>query len=291
VLPDFDLTLALGAWKFAHVLMPAAAKMGMLHRVDIGNAGQPDATQLLGTPVLTPPPADAHKYRGGLVAVVGGAMPGAASLASEACLRGGAGYVRLSAARPARASQAIVQTSDATFDKAKAVLVGPGLGRDEAARELLEQALRAGVPTVADADALWLLATRERGALPAPAIITPHEGEFAHMFGDGEGSKLDRARSAARAGSVVVYKGPDTVIAAPDGRAVVAPRSSTWLSTAGTGDVLAGLCASRLAVTADPFTAACQAVWLHGEAARLAGPAFAADDLITHIPQAIANCL
>ncbi|HEX7822389.1 MAG TPA: NAD(P)H-hydrate dehydratase, partial [Sphingobium sp.] len=93
-----------------------------------------------------------------------------------------------------------------------------------------------------------------------------------------------RARAAARhANAVVVLKGRDSVIAAPDGRARLATGLSTWLSTAGTGDVLAGLCAARLAVTGDPFRAACEAVWIHGDAARRAGAAFAADDLIPYL--------
>ncbi len=130
----------------------------------------------------------------------------------------------------------------------------------------------------------------------APAIMTPHEGEFARLFGAGDGSeianKIDRTRAAAaKAGSVVVHKGPDTVIAAPDGRSIVAPPASSWLSTAGTGDILAGLCAARLAVTGDAFAAACEAVWLHGEAARRAGAAFIADDLIAQIRPALASRL
>jgi hydroxyethylthiazole kinase-like uncharacterized protein yjeF len=287
-LPDYALTLALGAWKPAHYLMPAAAAMGALHRVEIGVAAVPGAARVLTRPALRAPSAEAHKYRRGLVQVVGGAMPGAASLAAEAALRAGAGYIRLSSDAPARASHAIVQSREPAFEKAKAVLVGPGLGRDAAAWERLSQALAANVPVVADADALWLLGEKA-AEVPPPAIVTPHQGEFDRMFGAGEGSKLDRARAAAaRSGSVVVYKGPDTVIAAPDGRAILAPRASTWLSTAGTGDVLAGLCAARLAVIGDPFTAACEAVWLHGEAARLAGAAFAADDLVPQVPSALA---
>jgi hydroxyethylthiazole kinase-like uncharacterized protein yjeF len=290
--PDYDLTLALGARKFAHVLMPAAAKMGSVQLVDIGVEPQFGAARMLAWGKISRPAADAHKYKRGLVVVVGGAMPGAASLAAEACARGGAGYVRLSAPEPVRASHAIVQARQPDFTKAKAVLVGPGLGRDDAKQALLEQALRSGVPTVADGDALWWLAKTGSDVLPKPAIMTPHEGEFAGLFGDLAGTKVERARAAAaRSGSIIVYKGPDTVIAAPDGRIVVSPQSSTWLSTAGSGDVLAGLCASRLAVGEDPFEAACEAVWLHGEAARLAGPTFAADDLIMHIPQAMAACL
>lgn len=291
-LPTCYLTLALGAWKYAHWATPAAAEMGMVRLVDIGIASQPGAAQVLARPALSPPGTQAHKYLRGLVAVVGGAMAGAAGLAAEACARGGCGYVRLSAAAPVRASHAIVQLREPDFAKAKAVLVGPGLERDEAAWRRLAEALGSAVPVVADADALWLLGEKGRGVLPAPAILTPHEGEFSEMFPNGQGSKVDRARQAAEAsGSVIVYKGPDTVIAAPDGRATIAPSASSWLSTAGTGDVLAGLCASRLAVAGDPFEAACQAVWLHGEAARLAGPAFAADDLVAHLPQAIAACL
>ena len=119
--------------------------------------------------------------------------------------------------------------------------------------------------------------------------MTPHEGEFRRLFGDLPGSKIDRACAAARSsGTVVVYKGPDSVIAAPDGRVAMAGGATPWLSTAGTGDVLAGLAAGRLAVTGDPFRAACEAVWLHGDAARRCRPAFVADDLLAALPAAIA---
>jgi hydroxyethylthiazole kinase-like uncharacterized protein yjeF len=139
---------------------------------------------------------------------------------------------------------------------------------------------------VLDADALNLLAGK---AIPPGAVLTPHEGEFVRLFGQLPGNKIDRAAGAARqSGAIIVYKGSDTVIAAPDGRAAVADNGSPWLSTAGTGDVLAGLVAGRLAVTHDGFRAACEAVWLHGEAARRAGPAFIADDLLATLPAAIA---
>lgn len=291
-MPHYDLTLALGAWKPAHFLMPAAARTGTVKLVPIGVEAVAGAARVLARPTLRAPEADAHKYRRGLVAVVGGAMIGAAALAAEAAARAGAGYVRLSGAQPARASHAIVQAREPDFDKAKAILVGPGLGRDEDGWQLLGRALRSGVPTVADADALWLLADKGQGDLPSPAIVTPHEGEFSRLFGHSTDTKIASARSAAaRIGGVVVYKGPDTIIAAPHGRVALAPAASTWLSTAGTGDVLAGLCAARLAVSGDPFVAACEAVWLHGEAARLAGAAFVADDLIGHVPAALAACL
>lgn len=287
--PHFGTCIALGAYKPAHLLQPAAGHMGRMVLADIGIA-VPSAVHRLGAPLLSAPVAQAHKYTRGLVAVVAGDMIGASCLSAEAAARSGAGYVRLLANGPVpRMSHAIVQQASLDFNRAKAILVGPGLGRDHAAWERLAAAATAGVPMVADADALWLFADMGLGDLPSPAIVTPHEGEFQRLFGDLPGSKIDRALAAARrSGAVVVYKGADSVIAAPDGRAAVASGASPWLSTAGTGDVLAGLCAGRLAVTGNPFQAACEAVWLHGEAARRAGAAFVADDLLAALPAAIA---
>ncbi len=291
-IPNYRLTIALGALKPAHLLQPAAAQMGQVVLADIGILAS-DRVVRLAPPVIEAPTSDAHKYRRGLVAVVAGTMPGAAILSAEASARSGAGYVRLFADQTLPGvSHAIVQGQSLEFDRAKAVLVGPGLGRDVEAWERLIRALKSGIPIVADADALWLLAEMGCADLPAPAIITPHEGEFAHMFGDLPGSKIDRAIKAAHLSrSVLVYKGPDTVIAAPDGRVMIAGGASPWLSTAGTGDVLAGIIAARLAVTGDPFRAACEGAWLHGEAARRAGAAFIADDLIAHIAPALASRL
>jgi hydroxyethylthiazole kinase-like uncharacterized protein yjeF len=287
--PHFDICIALGAYKPAHLLQPAAAYMGRLVLADIGIAVPTDVHHL-GAPALRAPGADAHKYTRGLVAVVAGEMVGAACLSAEAAARSGAGYVRLIADCPVSTlSHAIVQSASLDFDRAKAVLVGPGLGRDDAAWDRLAALAKADVPFVADADALWLFAEKGFGDLSRPAIITPHEGEFRRLFGDLPGSKIDRAVAAARScGAVMVYKGADSVVATPDGRAAVASGASPWLSTAGTGDVLAGLAAGRLAVTGDPFSAACEAVWLHGEAARRAGPAFVADNLPAALPAAIA---
>lgn len=229
-------------------------------------------------------------------------MPGAAALAAAAAAHSGAGMVRRYDASPCEAGpHAIVHQqvedeavlSDALSDpRLAAVLVGPGLGREDGAQARLDAALACGRPLVLDADALTLLAGRAATHVPAGSILTPHEGEFVRLFGDLPGSKIDRALAGARmASSVVVYKGADSVIAAPDGRVAVARSASTWLSTAGTGDVLAGLAAGRLAVTGDPFRAACEAVWLHGEAARRAGPAFVADDLLAALPAAIGSRL
>lgn len=288
--PRFDLTVALGALKPAHRLQPAAALCGRVAVADIGVAIESDVAEL-GAPELSPPSAADHKYSRGMVAVAGGAMPGAARLAAHAALRAGAGYVLLTGPDAGAGPDAIVRRRHDAFgdERIGALLVGPGLGRDDGARKRLDTALRSGRPLVLDGDALHLVALSE---LPDGTILTPHAGEFAALFGDGEGSKLTRARSAAeRSGAVIVFKGADTVIAAPDGRAAIAAPASSWLSTAGTGDVLAGIIAAMLARGMDPFEAAKAGVWLHADAARRAGPALIADDLPDHLPAAIAACL
>ncbi|HUH78224.1 MAG TPA: ADP/ATP-dependent (S)-NAD(P)H-hydrate dehydratase, partial [Devosia sp.] len=177
-----------------------------------------------------------------------------------------------------------------------AVLVGPGLGRTAESRERLATVLAAQIPAVLDADALVLLGSRMLSEHRTPLIATPHEGELAALERafecDGAGSKPERVAALANAsGMVIVAKGPDTVIAAPGGRMGCAPGASSWLSTAGTGDVLAGAIASRLACGDDAFAAACTGVWLHGEAARHCPPAFTAGQLAKAIPSALAACL
>jgi ADP-dependent NAD(P)H-hydrate dehydratase / NAD(P)H-hydrate epimerase len=300
-LPTYDLTLALGAWKFAHVLMPAAAMMGALRFVPIGVARVAGAAAMIRKPRIAPPDAQAHKYRRGLLAIVGGDMPGAALLAAHAAQHAGAGYVKLFAETTDRAPHDLVvdtgPLSDVLVDdRNTAVLVGPGLGRRGKARERLAIALGDPVPVVADADALVLLGPRSLAGREAATIATPHEGELVALERafdlDGSGSKPERAKAlAAASGMIIVAKGPDTLVAAPDGRLACGPRATSWLSTAGTGDVLAGVIASRVATGIEPFEAACQGVWLHAQAARLCPPAFTASQLAAAVPQALATCL
>jgi NAD(P)H-hydrate epimerase len=168
-----------------------------------------------------------------------------------------------------------------------AVLLGPGSGVTRTTRDAVLAALRAGKSTVLDADALTTFEkARERlfSAISAPCILTPHEGEFRRLFAP-EGGKLARARrAAAESGAVVILKGADTVIAAPDGRAAINANAPPELATAGSGDVLAGLCLGLLAQGMPAFEAAAAAVWLHGEAARTFGPGLIAEDLSESLP-------
>ena len=312
-LPRYDLTLALGAWKWAHFIMPAAQHMGALRLVDINvdAPAQRDFTtpRVLGKPQLAAPERDAHKYTRGLVVVVAGAMPGAALLAAKAAQHGGAGYVKLltDGADVAAPADLVVDRrplAEALADpRIASVLIGPGLGRDDAAARRLEQVLYLGreVPTVLDADALMLV---RPDRWPAPSdrslVVTPHAGELAAMakaFGTlpNQGPLAEKAQQVIELGwltdATVVAKGPDTLVFQRDLGMLLAPPVSSWLSTAGTGDVLAGLIASRLATGTDPVSAAGEALWLHGEAARLAGPVFTASDLAERVPEAYAACL
>ncbi|MBA3677224.1 MAG: NAD(P)H-hydrate dehydratase [Sphingosinicella sp.] len=283
-IPFYDLTIAFGAAKPAHFLQPAARHMG---RLVIAGIGIPVESRLqrLGRPDMAAPGPDDHKYSRGYVAIVAGEMPGAAALAANAAARAGAGYVRLIAKdRIPGVLQSVVQSRGdrnalLDDDRIGALLVGPGLGRGKDANALLQQVLALDHPLIVDGDALRLLENTML-ATKQMLILTPHAGEFVHLFGTLSGSKVDQARSAASAShSVIVFKGPDTVIAAPDGRAALAPAAPHWLASAGTGDVLAGIIAALRARGQEAFEAACAGVWLHGRAAERAGPGLVADDL------------
>jgi hydroxyethylthiazole kinase-like uncharacterized protein yjeF len=221
-----------------------------------------------------------------MVAVVRGRMAGAAQLAADAAMHAGAGYVELLGPTIPGAPHALVRRrcDDAALADARvgAVLIGPGLGRDDEAQALLDCVLATAHPLVIDGDALHLVTPERLRARGGTLILTPHAGEFGALFGDPDTDKLAAARAAAaRAGATIVFKGPDTVIATPDGRAALAEAASSWLSTAGSGDVLAGAIAAMLAGGRAPIDAAAAGVWLHAAAARRLGPAFIADDLAT----------
>lgn len=278
------VTLALGALKPAHVLLPTAPACGRVLLAPIGISA-PAAMRTLPRPTVATPAAAAHKFDRGMVLVFAGPMPGAAGLAAAAALRAGAGYVVLEGSERAPLA-AIITESDARFGerlgdpRVGAVVIGPGFPASDELLFDVEAALDSGKPLVLDAAAIAAALPR-LCETPGKAILTPHEGEFARTFPELYGSKVDRAKAAAvRTGAVVVYKGADTVIAAPDGRVAAAWPGSPWLATAGTGDVLAGACGAMLAKGGDAFDAAVAAVgWHIAKAARI-GRGLVADDLV-----------
>ena len=285
--PRFDLTVAFGALKPAHLLDPAIHKCGRLVLADIGIEASTDWHEI-AAPGLPPLIAGGHKYDRGLVHLLAGEMPGAIALAAKAAAYSGAGYVRISTSRTIEGlPAAIVQTDTAEINDPRigCLLVGPGMGDIP---QVLTLALTSRAPKVIDADAITHLGDPER-MKGQDAIVTPHEGEFKRLFGEIAGSKPDRAIEAARrTGAVIVYKGSDTLVASSDGRLAFQPPAPAWLASAGTGDVLAGMIAALRARGMPAFEAACAGVWLHGRAAELAGPEMIADNLAEAIPAAIA---
>ncbi|MGQ2933304.1 MAG: NAD(P)H-hydrate dehydratase [Sphingopyxis sp.] len=279
-----DVTLALGALKPAHVLLPTAPGCGRVLLAPIGISAS-KAMRSLPAPQTARPDVTAHKFTRGMVLVFAGPMRGAAGLTAAAALRAGAGYVVLDGAQRAPLS-AIITESDEKFGerlddpRVGAVVIGPGFPAGDELLFDVEAALDSGKPLVLDAAAIDAALPR-LSETPRKAILTPHEGEFARAFPQLYGSKIDRAKAAAvRTQAVVIYKGADTIVAAPDGRVAAAWPGSPWLATAGTGDVLAGACGAMLARGGDAFDAAVAAVgWHIAQAARI-GPGLVADDLV-----------
>ena len=283
----YNLTVTFGALKPAHRLAPAMHKCGRVVLADIGIEAAADWREI---GPAEPPPLrpDGHKYNRGLVHALAGKMPGAIALAATAAARAGAGYVRVSTSRTIDGLPAsIVQTDTAEVNDPRigCLLVGPGMGDIP---QVLTLALTSKAPKVIDADGITHLGDPQR-LRGQDAIVTPHAGEFTRLFGELPGSKAEQAlRAAEVSGAVIVCKGPDTLVASPDGRLGFAPPAPSWLASAGTGDVLAGIIAAFRARGLPPFESACAGVWLQGRAAEIAGPQMIADDLAAAIPRALA---
>ena len=286
-LHDYDLTVSFGALKPAHRLYPAMHKCGRVVLADIG-IGAAGEWHEIGAPKIPPLDPAGHKYSRGMVHVLAGKMPGAVALAAKAAALSGAGTVRLSTSRPIDAIPAAIVLKDnaeVNDERLGCLLVGPGMGDIP---QVLTLALTSRAPKVIDADAITQLGEPER-LHGQEAIITPHEGEVRRLFGEVKGTKPERALEAAlRSKSVVVFKGPDTIVASPDGQLGFAPPAPAWLASAGSGDVLAGIIAALRARGLEPFKAASAGVWLHGRAAEIAGPQMIADDLADAVPKALA---
>lgn len=308
--------------KPGHLLLPGRMHCGEVHVADIGIPARVLAQIKprtfindveLWSRAFPRPRIDGHKYmRGHAVAVSGGIeTTGAARLAARGALRAGAGLVTIASPREALAVNAaanlavMVRAVDGAAELAaflgdkrrNAVVLGPGGGVGPHMREMVLSALASEAAVVLDADALASFGEKlselaqtieKRGS--KPTILTPHEGEFSRLFSKINGlsnvnSKLEKASLAAKeSGAIVLSKGADSVVAAPDGRAAIAANAPPWLATAGSGDVLAGMIGGLLAQGMPGFEATAAAVWLHGEAANAFGPGLIADDLPEMLP-------
>jgi ADP-dependent NAD(P)H-hydrate dehydratase / NAD(P)H-hydrate epimerase len=245
---------------------------------------------------------DMHKYDRGHALIMGGyPRTGAARLAARAAARIGAGLVTVAVPEIAFPIYASALTSIMVHPvtdesglasllrdgKFAALLIGPGAGVDETTRANVRTMLATGLPAVLDADALTSFSDGPAALfdqLHAHCVLTPHEGEFIRVF-DVKGSKVERASLAAKqSDAVVILKGSETVVAAPDGRVIVSKNAPPTLATAGSGDVLAGIVLGLIAQGMEPFFAAAAAVWIHGAAAEAFGAGLIADDLPDLLP-------
>ncbi|WP_128293928.1 NAD(P)H-hydrate dehydratase [Afifella aestuarii] len=304
--------------KPGHLLLPGRLHCGEIHVADIGIPGAvlPGLSLRLWRnhpglwrTVLPLPGVEGHKYARGHAVVVSGPAhaTGAARLAARAALRAGAGLVSMAAeedAIPALAAHLtaiMIKKADGSGGLAElladtrlnAVVIGPGAGVGKATCERVIACLKSEAAVVLDADAVTSF-KEYPGRLfdaiagrSAPVLMTPHAGEFSRLFPDlaEEDDKVEKARKAAeRAGAIVILKGADTVVAAPDGRAAISAQDAPWLATAGTGDVLAGMIAGLAAQRMPAFEAACAAVWMHADAANRFGPGLISEDLSEMLP-------
>jgi len=308
--------------KPAHLLLPGRVHCGRVRLADIGIGPEvldeirPQTFENVPTfweGAFPVPRVDGHKFSRGHTVVVSGdvAATGAARLSARGALRAGAGLVTVASPSDALAVNAaaleavMVRAIDSPAEFASLLsdprfngcVVGPGAGVGSRTCELVLAALSDQRGVVLDADALTSFAEAPQRLFDAlhrlagpNVVLTPHEGEFPRIFSDISNkhpyrSKLERVRAAAeRSQAVVLLKGPDTVVAAPDGRATIAANAPPWLATAGSGDVLAGIIGGLLSQGVPAFEAASVGVWMHGEAAREAGPGLIAEDLPEVLP-------
>lgn len=318
---DADLTVTFFRKKPAHVLLPGRERCGEVVVLDIGIPDK--ATDALHPTVFENEPelwladfswpkVEAHKYARGHCVVVSGPAhaTGAARLAARGALRVGAGLVSVASPMDAVPINAAALTAimvkpfgsvqvlaDLLKDeRLNSVVIGPGCGTGRMTKEMVAAVLTSKAATVLDADALTAFKDEPQvmlALLREPCVLTPHEGEFDRVFSGllkKSQTKIEAARTAAAAAKcTVLLKGPDTVIAAPDGRVTVSGHAPPTLATAGSGDVLAGLIGGLMAQRVDSYKAAAMAAWLHGEAAFRFGPGLIAEDLPELLPDVLAD--
>lgn len=309
-----SITVTFVAKKFAHVLLPASRHCGRVIvagiGIDPGNYEYSSAYEnvpALWQHQLKWASPEMHKYDRGHALVVGGAAAkaGAAKLAALAAMRAGAGLGTIVCAEqdmPVYAAMALsvmtapeAQWKDLLNDRRiTSVVIGPGAGVGDATRTKVSEALLANKQLVIDADAITSFADDPQSLFAiaqSHCVLTPHSGEFARLFPDLAALPRHQAalQAAERSHSIIILKGHDTIIASPDGRRAVNTNAPPTLATAGSGDVLAGICGGFLAQGMEPFEAACAAVWLHSEAAAMQGDGLIAEDILNTLPQALQN--
>lgn len=315
------LTVTFFRHKLGHLLYPARAMMGHIEVIDIGieeaalkdiqPSGHVNGPALWDDafPALDP---QGHKYTKGHALVLSGGMAqsGAARLAAMGALRVGAGLVTIGSPPDAMIAHAgqlnaimLKKLVDAgalnellADPRFNALVIGPANGVGARTRDMVLATLHHNRACVLDADALTSFVDESETlfqaikASTAPTVLTPHEGEFKRLFGDGHGSKVERAtQAAAQSGAIVVLKGPDSVVAAPDGRYAINDNAGPELGTAGSGDVLAGIIGGLLAQSMPGFEAAAAGVWLHGAAGAQFGRGLIAEDLSHMLPKVLQN--
>jgi hydroxyethylthiazole kinase-like uncharacterized protein yjeF len=314
------VTVSFGLLKPGLLVQPGAARAGHVELIDIGLPRPPAAIELLEdadvAERLPRPGATDSKYSRGVLGVTAGSdvYTGAAVLVVAGAVRAAAGMVRfVSVAHPAEQVRAAhpeaVVTEIAPGDadallaagRVQAWVAGPGMGTDDNSAAILRGVLGIDLPVLVDADGLTLLAEREelRGLLrrrAAPTLLTPHAGEFSRLTGQDQdevaGDRLAAVRAAARdLNSTILLKGANTVVCSPDGRARINATGTSWLATAGSGDVLSGVCGSLLAGGLDPLDAGSVGAYLHGVAGELAPAPFAAPDIARALPAAVRRML
>lgn len=320
---DAAATVTFITRKPGHLLFPGRALSGQTHVADIGVAAE--HVFAAGPSCFESHPAlfaaqwrrlswETHKYLRGHAAVISGQRlkTGAARLAATAALRAGAGLVTVLSPKDAADENAahltavMIREADAGADigailsdpRFTAALIGPGAGVGAATRDKVFAILQSNAAAILDADALTSFAEAPAALfakLRRDDVLTPHTGEFARLFPQEaaiSGGRLAATRAAAaRAGAVVVLKGADTVIAAPDGRCAINANAPFDLATAGSGDVLAGVIAGRRATGMKGFESALSGVFLHGACGQVAGPGLIAEDLLAALPQTISALL
>ena len=314
VAPHAEETVTFFRGKPGHYSLEGLRLCGALHVVDIGippsvlDAIRPQLWRNappLWSAALRRDDAGDNKYTRGHLTILGGdSATGAARLAALAARRAGAGLVTIAATEAAagiyRAAEPGNLVNTTTIDRLiedrrrNAFLIGPGSGVNDRTRDAVLAALTARRSVVLDADAITVFAdnpARLFSAIASPVLLTPHEGEFRRLFPElaAGGGKVERVRSAAqRSGATILLKGADTVIAAPDGRAVINVHAPASLATAGSGDVLAGIAGGLMAQGVSPLAVGAAAAWIHGECGyRFGKPGLIAEDLVEHLPEAL----